>query len=130
MTGQYPHTHGIVHNVMRIDYPTSSGPATEQGIFASDVTYDQILNRVGYATHHYGKWHLSGQPLPYYPDQYGEHREYAREMQTVFNDIRKLPREEWMTGMGGFFRSSAIAPTAIRFPPMIRFVKPHMRLHH
>jgi arylsulfatase A-like enzyme len=100
VTGLYPHTHGIVHNVMRIDYPASLGPATEEGIFASDVTYDQILHGAGYATHHYGKWHLSGEPLPYYPDQYGEHREYAREMHDVFNDIRRRPRDEWMNWYG------------------------------
>jgi arylsulfatase A-like enzyme len=100
VTGLYPHTHGIVHNVMRIDYPTSPGPKTEEGIFASDETYDQILNRAGYATHHYGKWHLSGEPLPYYPDQYGEHREYAREVRAVFDDIRQRPRNEWMDWYG------------------------------
>jgi arylsulfatase A-like enzyme len=100
VTGLYPHTHGIVHNVMRVDYPASPGPATEEGIFASDVTYDQVLHRSGYATHHYGKWHLSGEPLPYYPDQYGEHREYEREMQEVFNDIRQRPRDQWMDWYG------------------------------
>lgn len=100
VTGVYPHTHGVVHNVNRIDYPATPGPATEQGIFASDVTYDQILHRAGYATHQYGKWHLSGDPLPYYPDQYGEHRDYAREMKSLFEAIRRRPRHEWMDWYG------------------------------
>jgi arylsulfatase A-like enzyme len=100
VTGVYPHTHGIVHNVMRVDYPASPGPATEQGIVASDLTYDQILSKAGYATHHYGKWHLSGEPLPYYPDTYAEHLDYAREMKPVFDSIRRLPRHQWMNWYG------------------------------
>ena len=100
VTGLYPHTHGIVHNVMRIDYPTTTAPATEQGIGVDDVTYDRVLNRAGYATHQYGKWHLSGDPLAYYPDQYGEHREYAREMKPLFDSVRGRPREDWMDWYG------------------------------
>ena len=32
VTGTYPHTHGIVRNVMRVDYPAVGGPETEEGI--------------------------------------------------------------------------------------------------
>ncbi|MCL5745054.1 MAG: sulfatase-like hydrolase/transferase, partial [Acidobacteria bacterium] len=100
VTGQYPHRHGIVYNLSRIDYPAIPAPPTEQGIFRSDTTTDKILNAAGYSTHQYGKWHLSGDALPYYPDQYGEHREYAREMSAVFDGIRKQPRERWMDWYG------------------------------
>jgi arylsulfatase A-like enzyme len=100
VTGRWPHAHGIVHNVSRIDYPAISAPATEQGLLASDVTADKLLHAAGYSTHQYGKWHLSGDPLPCYPDQYGEHREYAREMSSTFARMKQRPRAEWMDWYG------------------------------
>ncbi len=36
ITGLYPHTHGIVTNVMRRDYPAISSPATQEGIKVSE----------------------------------------------------------------------------------------------
>lgn len=100
VTGQYPHRHGIVYNLMRRDYPNAPGPATEQGITNADITYDKLLSAAGYRTHQYGKWHLSGDDLSYYPNQYGEHRHYAFEMEEVFEEVRALPREEWMDWYG------------------------------
>lgn len=100
VTGLYPHRHGIVTNINRIDYPAIGGPPDETGITADDITTDKLLNASGYSTHHYGKWHLSGDRLPYYPDTYGEHHEYAREMAKIFQDIRKRPRNTWMDWYG------------------------------
>lgn len=100
VTGLYPHRHGIVHNVMRRDYPSTGGTVTEEGLSASDSTYDKILAASGYRTHQYGKWHLSGDDLSYYPDQYGEHRNYAIEMAATFEEVRMRPREEWMDWYG------------------------------
>lgn len=100
VTGLYPHRHGIVHNVSKGDYPATPAPATEQGLSAADATYDAVLHRAGYATHHYGKWHLRGDDPPYYPDMYGEHREYAAEMRGQFEEIRRRPRAEWMNWYG------------------------------
>jgi arylsulfatase A-like enzyme len=91
VTGQWPHRHGIVHNVSRVDYPAIKSPPTEEGIKKSDETYDALLNAAGYSTHQYGKWHLSGDALPYYPDQYGEHLQYGREMAAYFAEVRKRP---------------------------------------
>lgn len=99
-TGLYPHAHGIVHNVMRKDYPAAPGPVTEEGLTRDDLTTEKILRADGYATHHYGKWHLSGDALPYFPDRYGEHHEYAREMAETFERVRRRPREEWMDWYG------------------------------
>ena len=96
VTGQYPHHHGIVYNVMKVDYPAVKSQGVDEGITAADTTADKILSAKGYQTHQYGKWHLSGDSLAYYPDQYGECREYAREMLPMFSEIRKRPREEWM----------------------------------
>ncbi|MFN7939822.1 MAG: sulfatase-like hydrolase/transferase [Bryobacteraceae bacterium] len=100
VTGQYPHRHGIVYNVSKIDYPVHPFQDTEEGITRADVTADQLLHAAGYSTHQYGKWHLSGDRLPYYPDPYGEHHEYAREMKDVFDAVRKRPAEKVMNWYG------------------------------
>ena len=101
ITGLYPHSHGITYNVNKIDYPAivaaGGSPPTEQGITLKDVTTEKLLHDAGYATHHYGKWHLSDTGgLPYYQDTYGEHLEYAREMEATFQRIRRLPADQWV----------------------------------
>jgi len=100
VTGLYPHTHGIRYNVNRKDYPAIGGPATEEGIRKEDLTTERILFESGYSTHQFGKWHLAGDALPCYTDQYGEHHEYAREMAAIFVKVRKMPREQWMNWYG------------------------------
>jgi len=41
----------------------------------------------------YDKWHLGEDP-PYYTDIFREHREYARSMSSIFQEVRKRPRVE------------------------------------
>jgi arylsulfatase A-like enzyme len=98
--GLYPHTHGITYNVNRRDYPAIPAPDTEQGIRADEATTEKLLHEAGYDTHHYGKWHLMDEDLSYYADMYGEHHEYAQEMQECFAEIRRWPRETWMNWYG------------------------------
>ncbi|HIS69799.1 MAG TPA: sulfatase-like hydrolase/transferase [Candidatus Gallacutalibacter stercoravium] len=100
ITGQYPHNHGIVSNVMRRDYPVLGGPETEQGIENQDETTDKVLWRNGFKTAHYGKWHLSGEELAYYPQRYREHQEYEQEMQPCFAAVAQLPPEQWLDWYG------------------------------
>lgn len=100
ITGLYPHTHGIVCNINRRDYPAISAPPTEEGIKASDVTTESLLSAAGYDTHHFGKWHLMDEDLPYYPDMFGEHHEYAELMRTTFEWVRKRPEDEWLEWYG------------------------------
>lgn len=95
-TGLYPHSHGITHNVMRRDYPMVPSPATQEGLKAADVTTESILYRAGYATHFYGKWHLTDENLPYYSDMFTEHDAYAREMASDFESVRGTDRNSWM----------------------------------
>jgi len=100
ITGLYPHAHGIVTNVNRRDYPAIPSPMTEEGIKAADVTTEKLLHAAGYATHHYGKWHLMDEDLPYYTDMYGEHHEYAAELTGPFHAVRQQERETWMDWYG------------------------------
>jgi len=100
VTGLYPHAHGIIHNAMRVDYPTETSPETEETLSPDDVTTESLLNAAGYETHHLGKWHLSGEPLPYFPDMYREHIEYASEMRSDFDRVRQTPRDTWLDWYG------------------------------
>ena len=100
ITGLYPHTHGIVYNVNNADYPEYPGPATEQGINLVDNTLGKLYYKAGYETHHYGKWHLDGQVLPYYPDPYDDQHQYVTEMEGVFRQVRRQSRDEWMQWYG------------------------------
>lgn len=63
-TGQYPHAHGIAHNVDRRDYSLAPWidrvPPTEEGIRAADTTLGSCLHATGYDSRYYGKWHLLG----------------------------------------------------------------------
>lgn len=89
ITGRYPHRHGMVSNVMRRDYPVCGGPETEEGIRNEDCTTEKVLWQQGYRVRHFGKWHLSGDDLDYYPDMYREHYEYAAEMEETFSRVEK-----------------------------------------
>ncbi len=97
ITGKAPHSHGITHNVNRLDYPSIPSPSTEEGLKADDLTTGRILSSEGYETHHYGKWHLSDGRLPYYEDMYRENQEYLSEIAEVFRRARKLPDERWLS---------------------------------
>lgn len=98
-TGLYPHSHGITHNCMR-SYVAATTPPTETGVTREDDTLGKILHDAGYDTHHYGKWHLEDDHLPYYDDQFTEHREYAQEMAETFRTVRQRARERWMDWYG------------------------------
>ncbi len=74
-TGMYPHSHGVVLN---------AGRGRQDGITAEDVTTERLLYEAGYATHHYGKWHLEGDRLGYYPDMFRSAVEYRAGMADVF----------------------------------------------
>ena len=100
VTGLYPHAHGIAHNVNRRDYPSYRPPATEEGLKATDVTTERLLYGAGYEVHHVGKWHLSDDDLPYYPQMFREYPEYADAVRTVFAAVRTQPPETYMDWYG------------------------------
>ena len=87
VTGMYPHAHGIVLNV---------SPKRQQGIGAEDTTTEKLLGQAGYITHHYGKWHLEGDKLPYYPDMFRSGVEYKEKMASVFSKVRRQDKATWM----------------------------------
>jgi arylsulfatase A-like enzyme len=84
-TGLYPHTHGIIVNCGDAG---DAKPTKQLGITIADTTLEKLLNQQGYATHHYGKWHLFGERLPYYPDMYSGHPDYSREMADIFAKVQ------------------------------------------
>ncbi len=92
VTGTYPHAHGVVANCKHIPvaWPQQTGLTEE------DVTTERILHRAGYATHHYGKWHLLGQTPSCYPDMFAPGFEYTREMASRFDQVRSGDRADWM----------------------------------
>lgn len=100
ITGLYPHGHGLVGNVMRLDYPVCHAPVTEEGMTNVDVTTEKILHDTGYKTAHYGKWHLLGELLYYYPDMYREHYEYKDDVAALFAETEKLERDSYMDWYG------------------------------
>ncbi|MCL2433600.1 MAG: sulfatase-like hydrolase/transferase [Clostridia bacterium] len=101
VTGQYPHRHGVVTNVMRVDYPARGGPETEEGIDRRDVTTEGLLHASGYAVSHAGKWHLSGEKPACYPEMYTEHLEYGVEMRETLQSMTKdLPNDRVMDWYG------------------------------
>ena len=83
ITGMYPHAHGIVTNCSG-----GHGPAAQEGIHPADVTTESLLHEAGYATHHYGKWHLFGDTLPYYADMY-DIGQYRQEMAETFSQVAR-----------------------------------------
>lgn len=89
--GMYPHAHGIVTNCR---HDPVARP--QQGIGNGDVTTEKLLNTASYATHHYGKWHLYGDRLNYYPDMFSPGFEYNREMENVFAQVRTTDPSDWM----------------------------------
>jgi arylsulfatase A-like enzyme len=124
VTGRYPHGHGIVYNVSRIDYPVGHpAAAREEGIATTDATVDKTLHAAGWSTHQYGKWHLHGDALPYYPDPYGEHHEYAREMAGVFAEARKRPDARRMDWYGWMLPVEQNAAYARSFSPEEAYLK-------
>ena len=100
LTGQYPHRHGLVGNVFRIDYPAIGGPPEEEGIDQRDVTTEGILAEQGYDTRYVGKWHDSGTIPSCYQTMYREHAEYAGEMQAYFDTVASGPREGYVDWYG------------------------------
>ena len=60
MTGRHPIRTGALQSV---------SPGMPQGLKRSEVTLAQVLSRRGYATAHYGKWHLGDIPGRYPNDR-------------------------------------------------------------
>ncbi|MCL2816037.1 MAG: sulfatase-like hydrolase/transferase, partial [Oscillospiraceae bacterium] len=101
ITGKYPHRHGLVGNVMRLDYPVCGGPESEEGITNRDITTEGLLHLNGYETIHAGKWHMSGEDLTCYGSMYREHQEYGNEMKETFKRTEaESDREKYMDWYG------------------------------
>jgi arylsulfatase A-like enzyme len=97
VTGQYLHEHGIVQNM---------GWRQKDGITIDDETTEKILSENGYETHHYGKWHVESDSLPYlpyYPDQYDFGYQYKKEANESGVTLKKADSDEYMNFYGQSF---------------------------
>jgi len=90
VTGRFPHACGIVLNCAR---------GQQDGLTPEDETTERKLAGMGYETHHYGKWHLFGDKLPYYPDMY-EPSAYQITMKEQFAEVKQRDPETWMQFYG------------------------------
>jgi arylsulfatase A-like enzyme len=74
VTGLYPQQHGVVQNT----------GWKQRGMRPDEQTYPRVLWEDGYATHHYGKWHLEwekkGDSVDWYPDLFRYFPEYQDNM--------------------------------------------------
>ena len=100
LTGRYLDGHGIVYNVSRYEYAAESTLPTEEGIKKDDITTEKLLNEGRYATHHNGKFHLTEDPLSYFPDMYDEGHEYARDLASTFTRPESGREMHRRTGAG------------------------------
>ncbi|WP_299664858.1 sulfatase-like hydrolase/transferase [uncultured Polaribacter sp.] len=108
VTGKYTHNHGIASNCNFDQY--GAGKPEMAAIGPDDITFDVILNKAGYATHHYGKWHLANTPMDSvpnrsyypYPDMYNIDVQYTEELTERFKEVQKLPREDYMFWQGWY----------------------------
>lgn len=96
VTGLYPHQHGITANI---------GTNNQKGICEDDITTDKLLSQAGYATHHYGKWHLENgedrfMGLSYYPDPYTFERQYQFQFKKMFQEEQAKDHGDWMNYYG------------------------------
>jgi len=82
VTGIYPHQHGVVQNM----------GWKQRGLSPDETTYPRKLWEDGYATHHYGKWHLehkkNGDTVPWYQDQYRHFPEFYDQMSDKFESYK------------------------------------------
>ena len=84
VTGQWPHSHGIVQNV-REDLPA------KPGLTGKEALTEQILSDKGYETYQMGKWHLG---------DIADLKCYGRDMDEfshpAYNQwLKDAPREKW-----------------------------------
>ncbi|AQQ71005.1 Choline-sulfatase [Limihaloglobus sulfuriphilus] len=93
ITSLYPHQHGITLNV----------GWNQKGITLNDVTTEKILWQKGYKTHHYGKWHLEGDDMPYYTDMYRQFPEHLDAMQDVFEKVSRSDPQGYQNWYGMYF---------------------------
>ncbi|WP_430815665.1 sulfatase family protein [Carboxylicivirga sp. RSCT41] len=97
VTGLYPHQHGVAHNL---------GFKQKEGITLEDETTGKLLNKKGYKTHQFGKWHIESDSLnylPYYTDQYDYGYQYKKEMEDKGITVRKDDGKDWMNFYNQFW---------------------------
>lgn len=82
VTALYPQQHGVVQNT----------GWKQRGMRPDEMTYPRKLWEAGYATHHYGKWHLEhlkkGETVDWFQDQYRYFPEFYERMAHKFDAFK------------------------------------------
>jgi arylsulfatase A-like enzyme len=97
VTALYPQQHGVVQNT----------GARQRGMTKNEQTFPRSLYESGYATHHYGKWHLEdqkkGDTVPWYSDQYRYFPEFYDTMSNQFERYKKRGKGKFSDWYGLIF---------------------------
>lgn len=97
VTALYPQQHGVVQNT----------GWKQKGMRPDEMTYPRVLWEDGYATHHYGKWHLEyekkGQTVDWYPDQYRYFPEFYDRMADKFESFKDRGKGKFCDWYGLIF---------------------------
>ncbi|MCH2161678.1 MAG: sulfatase [Phycisphaerales bacterium] len=87
MTGRLPIRNGMTSNTRRVLFPNSAG-----GLPAAEITLAEALSELGYATGHFGKWHLGHLP-EHLPTRHGFDTwygiPYSNDMMWAGKDVKR-----------------------------------------
>lgn len=133
LTGRRPETHGGLWNY-------DIGP-TDSGLARNEYTWTKALNRAGYRSRYFGKWHVSEQndPTAFGYDEYLPLEAYETFRQARYPDVKyqngwlgetdPIPLEDSRTHWFAERASAAITELATGGAPWhvrVDFVEPHL----
>lgn len=93
-TGAYPHAHGLIDNLYGVENAFATHAAIQETVF-------DRLQRAGYLTAHFGKWHLGESQPPFFD---------------VWEESFNSRKGHWLNGLlDGEYRPARQTDAAVRF---------------